>query len=366
MKSILRKFKDMIKQNRTIYSLHTRLFDKDYIAQRKRMRSTKAKHECQIEREMKMYSDYWGMPANEYVRYGLFEKQLSDEKILDYIPSQFFYCSYLNKAYDKVDVSANDDKLRQYYTLRQHNIPTPVIHYVIIDGRLKNLGNKFVDFAELSMVIPDEGKLFIKPTDGCGGNGIIVIIKRNGALCWRDRVITRLDDLPINKSRVYIIQKGLIQNVALSRINETSLNTLRTIVHYEKGMAKVICCILRMGRKGAEVDNSAQGGISVMISFDDGRFCPPAVSEHGGGIFYVHPDSGFDFRGNRIPEWEVIKSSIIETVGKLAEYPVVGWDIAITNTGISVIEFNLGYGIVHAQLCCGGLRRAIGAYPDMV
>ena len=358
MTSLLSNIRTRLKENRVIYSLRTRIVSKDYSAQKKRMRSSTVKSREQIKREMRMYSDYWGVPANEYVRYGLFEKKLSDEEILDYIPSQFFYCKYLKESYRGLDVDSYGDKLKQYEILRNHNIQTPEVHFIIKSGRLMNPKMEEVPLSALTALAKESEKIFIKPTGGCGGKGIIVL---GGGYNHLD--INSLDDLRIDRDKTYVVQKGLNQNPEIAKIYGGCINTLRTIVQYRDGKVNIVGCILRMGRNGAEVDNSAQGGLSIKINFEDGSFCPPAVAEHGGGEFKVHPDSGYDFQLNRISGWESIKAEIIDTVSKLTEYRDVGWDIALTDTGVSVIEFNLGYGIVHAQLSCGGLRRILNAYP---
>ncbi len=363
MNTLIKKLRLAIKENTLMYSLHTRLLSKDYKAQRKRMKLSTAKPKEQIKREMKMYADYWGVPANEYVRYGLFEKCLTDEEILDYIPSQFFYCKYLKDAYSDLteDDSVYDDKFNQFGILRSHDIATPDVHYIIKGGKLLNLNGKTEDASVLLSLAHEGEKIFIKPTDGRGGSGIIVLTRNRGGYNGLNN--NDLENLRIDKSRTYIVQKGLTQNPEIAKIYAGSLNTLRTIVQYRNGKVNIVGCILRMGRNGAEVDNSAQGGISIKVNFDDGTFAPPAQAEHGGGTFYSHPDTGYDFMKNRIIGWDQIKTEIIATVSKMTDFGDVGWDIALTDTGVSVIEFNLGYGIVHAQLSCGGLRRILNAYP---
>lgn len=362
MASLLNDIRTRLKENRVIYSLRTRMLSKDYLAQKKRMRSSKLKSKQQIKREMRMYSEYWGVPADEYVRYGLFERQITDDEILDYIPTQLFYCKYLKESYRGIDTSVCGDKLIQYEILRKHNIPTPEVLFVIKCGHLMNMKNEEVKFSSLSSIVNEGEKLFIKPTDGCGGSGIVVLTRTRGG--YNGLSINSLKEFPIDNGRTYIVQKGLTQNPEISRIYDGCLNTLRTIVQYRDGKAKIACCILRMGRNGAEVDNSAQGGISIKVNFEDGTFSPAAIAEHGGEVFYSHPDTGYNFQHNRIAGWESIKAGIIENTSKLSEYRDIGWDIALTDTGVSVIEFNLGYGIAHAQLSCGGLRRILNAYPD--
>lgn len=355
---LVKNIRRIIKRSPMLFSWHTRLTSKDYKAQKKRMPRSSVKSKAQIKREMKMYANYWHMPANEYIRYGLFEKQLTDDEILDYIPSQFFYCEYLRKSYQNLEKSQTfyDDKLNQFEILKQHGIPTPEILYVIKDAQLMTVDGENVETSALTSLLNEANRIFIKPTDGCGGSGIIVL--NNG-----DQDSLDLNKLGIDKSRTYIVQKGLTQNQEISKIYDGCINTLRTIVQYRNEKVNIVGCILRMGRQGAKVDNSAQGGLSIKVNFEDGSFCPPAQAEHGGGAFAVHPDSGYDFYKNRIGGWDEIKKEIIENVGKLKDFGDVGWDIALTGSGISVIEFNLGYGIVHAQLSCGGLRRILNAYP---
>ena len=180
MASLLNDIRTRLKENRVIYSLRTRMLSKDYLEQKKRMRSSTLKSKQQIKREMKMYSEYWGVPADEYVRYGLFERQITDEEILDYIPTQFFYCKYLKESYSNIDTSVCGDKLMQYEILRKHNIPTPVVHFVIKGGHLMNMKNEDVNFSSLSSIVNEGEKLFIKPTDGCGGSGIVVLTRTGG------------------------------------------------------------------------------------------------------------------------------------------------------------------------------------------
>lgn len=83
----------------------------------------------------------------------------------------------------------------------------------------------------------------------------------------------------------------------------------------------------------------------------------------GGGVFYTHPDTGFVFKGAKIQNWNEVLRQIQDIVSKVTEYKTVGWDIAIGEDKAYAIEFNLGWGIEHAQVIAGGLRRRMGIYP---
>ena len=184
MNSLLTKIRARLKENRVIYPLRTKLLNKDYRMQKKRMQASTVKTKEQIKREMKMYEDYWGVPAYEYVRYGLWEKQLTNEEILDYIPTQFFYCKYLKESYRdlKEDISVYDDKLNQYGIMCRKGIPTPQVHFVIRSGKLMTLQGEEADISALNLLAKEGEKIFIKPTDGRGGSGIIVLTRNGGGI----------------------------------------------------------------------------------------------------------------------------------------------------------------------------------------
>ena len=81
-----------------------------------------------------------------------------------------------------------------------------------------------------------------------------------------------------------------------------------------------------------------------------------ATQEYGLERFYEHPDSGFKFKQLKIPNWLAVKSQVIELANKNIIMNLTGWDIAITQNGILVIEINTLFGIDGLQSSLGGLR----------
>lgn len=116
-------------------------------------------------------------------------------------------------------------------------------------------------------------------------------------------------------------------------------------------------CILRMGRNGKEVDNSAQGGISINIDVQTGNFAKCATAEHGGGNITCHPDSGFNFEGASVDNWVNVKTQIESIANKLIDFKDIALDIALTPQGAILVEFNFRYGVEHQQCVVGGVRR---------
>lgn len=163
----------------------------------------------------------------------------------------------------------------------------------------------------------------------------------------------------------FIVQKGLIQSNQMMDINPSSVNTLRVVVQKEGNRMAMKTCIIRMGRKGKEVDNSAQGGVSVKVDTDNGQVADTATAEHGGGILKCHPDTGKAFGDIVINNWDRLKEEI-ESIGtKLIDFNNIALDIAVTESGAELLEFNFRYGIEHQQCVVGGVRRLLGIYPNI-
>ena len=106
----------------------------------------------------------------------------------------------------------------------------------------------------------------------------------------------------ILKSDNYLLEVGINQVNETAVFNKDSANTLR-IITYNKSEQEiaVIAAILRMGRKGSSVDNSAKGGVSCSIDLDSWCLSSMGISEHPIGAYFCHPDSGVVFDSHDIP-----------------------------------------------------------------
>lgn len=357
-------FRGIVKRNKWIFSLHRHLTDKDYQREKERMATCTAKSKEQIKKEMEDYSRYWGCQADDYIRYGLFDKDLSMDEILDYVPMQYYYCQYQDKMFKGVDLYQVDDKIYEYQLFAQKGIPQPEIIAVIRNNRLMTLDEHPMTFNVLKDLTKEGERLFLKPTDGDCGTGIVVVKKENDNFLMKGQTVNGLGNLPLSANSVYIVQRGLVQRDDFAAINESSLNTLRTIVRYENGKAIIGAMLLRIGRKGSEVDNSGQGGVSVEVNMSDGSLGEYAGREHGGGRFAQHPDTGVVFKNVKFRDWDKVMEQCQDIVSRITDYKTIGWDLAVGEDRVYAIEMNMGWGIEHAQTIAGGFRRKMGIYPE--
>lgn len=318
----------------------------------------------QIKREKQLVKRYWHCGTFHYWRYGLPFLSLSDEEILDYAPT-YYHHKRLERDHAGIDTVYYGDKLNQALLFQERNIPTG-------DVVAFNKGKKWFDFSnnqEIDVVsliegCLKEGKLFLKPAGGQGGFGIFVLKYEGNAFLVNGEkkdLSVFIQNLP---NTTFILQKGIVQSQQMMDINPSSVNTLRVVVQKEGDFMKMKTCIIRMGRKGKEVDNSAQGGVSVKVDTITGQVASTATAEHGGGVMTCHPDTGKSFGDITIENWPKLKAQI-ESIGtKLIDFKNIALDIAVTEEGAKLLEFNFRYGIEHQQCVLGGVRRLLDIYPD--
>ncbi len=360
------KIRQKIKKNRTIFFTYRKLADQDYRSNyRDYLRGTNLKTKETVKKEMSQIRDFWKCDPMHYFRYRLFEKDLSYDELIDYIPAYYFYNYHMPSVNDDQNFSLIESKinLREYFADR--NLETPITVAIIKKGRILRITGIEMKFDELTatFLASSSGKFFIKPDKGRGGKGILIIKKIDGKLY--------LNEIPLNEKifnektghHDFIIQEGLIQRSDISTINPTSVNTLRVVTQYTGKDYRISAAVLRIGRNGSNIDNATQGGISVNIDTGTGMCGKYAFTEHTTEVFEKHPDTDFKFEGHVLKNWEKIKQNILDYAAKAAEFPEVAWDIAILEDGIAVIEINLNYGIDHLQCCIGGMRRKLNINP---
>ena len=319
------------------------------------------KEDSCIKREKKLHNDYWHCGDFVYQRYGLAYKQLTDEEILDYVPT-YYHHKKLEMDHSGIDTIYYANKLVQSRMFIERTIPSATNIAYFDRKKWRSLHNdEILDIVPIieKLLSEKESKIFIKPVDGQGGSGIYVLRKFATDYVLNGKVID-INKLSyhLNKA-VYLMQEGLVQSTQVMRINSSSVNTLRVIVQRENDRMVMKTCSMRLGQNGADIDNSCQGGICIKINVNNGQFDEFAKSRFDGIKYSSHPDSGFEFKDKVINNWDVLKRQIEDIATKLIEFKNIALDIAVTEEGAKLIEFNFRYGIEHQQCVLGGVRRLL-------
>lgn len=315
----------------------------------------------------------WAQIIKEFTSLYVAQKQIP----VNYITSLLFRKNVLNYK-DYITIKENQDLLAWSYAeaneqielvenkllfnklLVKNNIPTPQI----IFHNLKNsftyndetfrIATKKDFFLFLERVFDEVNiqRLFCKPTDGSMGKNIFVIDKNKS---WE----TPDELINIVFSGSFIFQKPIIQHESLSKINHSSVNTLRIVAYKDQDHnVEIICGFIRLGRKGAVVDNAHAGGIVVPFDKDTGKMKDEGLQliDNGGGIFYQHPETGIIFDNFQIPYYDQVKALVVEA-SALFKFPLLGWDIAITPQAPTIVEANHNFHLLLSDRMDLGLKR---------
>lgn len=185
---------------------------------------------------------------------------------------------------------------------------------------------------------------FVKPVGGRQARGAF------GLRIDRGRFIIEGSALSTStlKARIKersILQERVVQHDALSALHAPSINTLRLVTVLRDGVATPLVAALRVGVGGKPVDNWSAGGVVVGIDLSRGRlqgkglFRPEPQSWLRPGVGR-HPDSGILLDGYEVPFIEESVALACRFHQDLGSLRSVGWDVATTPEGPSIIEGN--------------------------
>jgi glutathione synthase/RimK-type ligase-like ATP-grasp enzyme len=187
---------------------------------------------------------------------------------------------------------------------------------------------------------PRNDKIIIKPIEGYWGKEIKIVNS--------DSLISSLKKC--NKSSIaeeYIQQHHLVNDIFDGTVNSIRILTLK-----KNGEIIVIKGTLKVGRDpDIIVDNVAKGGIGINLNLETGILGNGYTSYKHGFIEYKsHPITNYKFFGKTIPYINEVKDLAINAHRYFSNFKLIGWDIAITDTGPTIVEGNVYPNITGMQL----------------
>lgn len=357
-----------LKKNSMFFFTYKKLTDNDYrSAYLDYLFRKNIKPREKIRAEMSLIRDYWKCDPMLYFRYRLYEKHLTPEELLDYIPPYYFYNFYMPSIYTKEHIELTASKLGMNRFFLSKGIDTPAIRATVTNGIISDPTGKILDVGSLRLKLLQSGCTthFFKPDDGRGGKGIMKIERVGNELFINNDFLSESLLKSITKGITYVVQQGIKQRDDLGCIYPNSVNTLRVITQNFKGSPGIVAVILRMGRNGSYVDNSSFGGVFAPVDLETGKISKEAYLLHDSARFTVHPDTGYPFSDFSIMGWEKIKQDVLGFVSRASEFPDIAWDIAVLEDKIMAIEINLNYGLDQLQCAIGGMRRRLNITPSL-
>lgn len=195
-------------------------------------------------------------------------------------------------------------------------------------------------FKELCMI---SRELIVKPLNECEGRGIELLKVDVDFSSVEFRKIH--DSL---KARKAVIEQRIFNHPAMN-FNNNSINTIRVNTLLDKnGTIHWFKPVLRAGVGNSVVDNYNAGGCEYSIDLESGiitSLCYRGYELKG----VKHPGCDKIMPGYQIPMWDELRKIIDHACHLIPECRFIGWDVAITENGIELIEGNHNPGNVSIE-----------------
>jgi len=226
-----------------------------------------------------------------------------------------------------------------------------------------------VENSRFATELPDHD-LFVKRTLGKGGAGAELwrhgaagrFVRSDGRRLERRALMEHMAALSRGRRGRVIVQPAVANCAALRDLSAGALCTARLVsIRNEAGGHEVTNASFRMAAAAdAPVDNFHAGGIAAPVDVATGRLGKACDLGRGGGLpvwHTHHPLTGGPIEGRTLPMWPECVALALKAHAFFADWIVVGWDIAMLDGGVYLIEGNQGPDV---DLIQRPLRRPIG------
>lgn len=195
-----------------------------------------------------------------------------------------------------------------------------------------------------------QGRWFIKDVIGERGEHVFSLDVRDGRAWLRGHQVT-LEELKKRIGTKNVLQERIVQHQLLDRMNPCSVNTLRLVTARAGHRIEPLSALLRLGVKGSACDNLATGGMAVGIDLATGALSERGIFKPGFGKWAsCHPDTGFEFKGARLPFFAEAVESACRLHAFFYGTHSIGWDIAFGKQGPLFLEGNNSWEIPTLQV----------------
>lgn len=273
---------------------------------------------------------------------------------VQYIPTSLYFTDIIGRANQMNFARAYSDKNVTETLLKGVRHPQTVV---------KNMNGYFFDnegniskerAIEICSNLED---VIIKPSMLSHGDGVKKFSCTNGQTSVEGKSIEQLFD---SYKTDFIIQKVVHQHERMNALNPSSVNTVRVLTYHSGMEVLVPYTVIRIGRKGWDIDNETAGGISTKIN-PDGTLCKYAYGAPGNDMI-EKTDTGVTLEGYAIPSFDKVIETAQRLHLQLPHFNLIGWDMCIDEDGEPVlIEWN-----VWPELSQSANGPAFGQYTERI
>ena len=193
----------------------------------------------------------------------------------------------------------------------------------LYDGKYNSVSRE--DFLKF----PGIDKIVVKPSRDMGGKGVALFHRDKEHFVDEEGHVLSLEYLENAYRANYLIQECLKQSPFMAQFNPTSINTLRIATYrdVESGNIVVLGAVLRMGGKGAFVDNACSGGSFVFVD-EHGKLGKKVCDEYG-RMSSIHNDINFSDNDFIVPNYDKVKSFVIHVAQRMPHMSLFANDVIL-------------------------------------
>lgn len=194
-------------------------------------------------------------------------------------------------------------------------------------------------FEDFYQFVKKNNEVIIKPIWASQGFGI----RQCKYTTPEDMLIFYNDIQDDNKAYGLMAEGKIIQHHKMYSVGENSVNTIRVVTYVYNSEVYIVGCTLRMG--GNECyDNYSAGGFCAEIDKDTGIVTTYCFRDNNN--YYIrHPYTNTVLPGFQIPHWDKVINICKEAAKFKPGANYIGWDVAILEDDVLLIEGNTNQGI---------------------
>jgi len=195
---------------------------------------------------------------------------------------------------------------------------------------------------------PENFPMFGKPVESMQSLGSIALdcyVPERDALRTRDQRLVPvglfIGQLKKDYPTGYVFQKLMSPHESIKRLCGDRLATVRIVTLSEDNHANVFRTCWKIPSGPNTADNYWRKG-NLLASLDAEGRVGHVFSGNGVDMAHHehHPDSGALLTGFTIPYWQRMLDIVLEAARLMQHIPLIGWDIAVLDTGPVIVEMN--------------------------
>jgi hypothetical protein len=194
------------------------------------------------------------------------------------------------------------------------------------------------------------GDLVFKPAFGKAGHDVALHRRLDGDryvdAAGETRTAAALFELYANLSRSepYVLQARIENHPEIADLTTGAAATARIVSGKPPGSrAEYVIAAFKLPVGASSADNFAAGGLASPIDEATGILGPAIAKDLAASRCERHPDSGAAISGRRLPFWSQAVELALRAHDALREPALLGWDVALTPDGPTLLETNRGW-----------------------